>query len=68
MIKCPHCKKSYYKELYGTVTCMYFPPIYKDGVNINPDKNIHTVECECLECGKRFTYSYRTGEEPKVDE
>lgn len=53
-IKCPHCGKSYYKELYGTSTCMYFPPIWKDGVNVNPDGNIHSTYCHCLECDKDF--------------
>ena len=43
MIKCPNCGKSYYKVKYSTVTAVYYPPIYKDGVNINPDKNSETV-------------------------
>ena len=29
------------------VTAMYFEPIYKDGVNINPDRNISTTEVTC---------------------
>jgi len=53
-IRCPYCNKSYYKEGLSTATAMYFQPIYKDGININPDKNIHTVECKCLNCGKGF--------------
>lgn len=57
-IKCPHCEKSYYKELYSTCTTVYCPPIYKDGVNINPDKNTTTTNCVCLNCGKEFTYSH----------
>ena len=54
--KCPHCGESYYMELSSYSTAMYFPPIYKDGVNINPDRNISTTECKCLNCGKLFSY------------
>ncbi len=54
MIKCPYCGKSHYREGMTTFTAMYFPPIWKDGVNVNPDGNIHTTECECLECGRWF--------------
>ena len=54
MIKCPNCGKSYYIEHYSTCTAIYYPPVWKDGVNVNPDKNIHTTVCECLECKKTF--------------
>ena len=57
-VRCPHCGESYYKELYSTRTSVYYPPIYKDGVNINPDKNTTTTNCVCLNCGKEFTYSH----------
>lgn len=53
---CPHCNASYYMEKYSTRTAMYFPPIYKDGVNINPDRNISTVYCTCMNCGKDFDF------------
>lgn len=53
---CPHCGESYYMENYSECTAMYFPPIYKDGVNINPDKNITTTHCTCMNCGKKFSY------------
>jgi len=53
---CPHCGESYYMEKYRTRTAVYYPPIYKDGVNINPDKNVTTVACECMNCGKEFSY------------
>lgn len=54
--KCPHCGESYYQELYTTTTAVYYPPVYKDGVNINPDRNQSTTTCICLNCGKEFTY------------
>ena len=53
--KCPHCGESYYTELYSESTAIYYPPIYKDGVNINPDMNKTTTHCECLNCHKEFT-------------
>lgn len=54
---CPHCGESYYRELQSISTAKYYPPIYKDGVNINPDRNTTTTECECLNCGKHFSYT-----------
>lgn len=55
-IKCPKCGESYYQELYSSSTCVYYPPIYKDGVNINPDKNTTTTHCRCIKCGENFSY------------
>lgn len=49
-------------ERYKTQTAMYFPPIYKDGVNINPDRNITTCVCQCLTCGAIFSYQACMGE------
>lgn len=59
---CPYCGKSYYMEQYSTMTAMYFPPIYKDGVNINPDRNITTNVCRCLNCNSIFSYRTCGGE------
>lgn len=52
---CPHCGASYYIELYSTSTAVHYPPVYKDGVNINPNQNQTTTLCECMACGKRFS-------------
>ena len=52
---CPHCGASYYTEIYSTSTAVYYPPIYKNGVNINPNQNQTTTLCECMACGKRFS-------------
>ena len=57
--KCPHCGKSYYTENYTTTTCMYFPPIYRNGVNINSDRNKSTTHCTCMSCGKKNLISKR---------
>ena len=54
-IKCPHCGASYYMENGGISTCVYYPPIWKDGVNINPDRNTSTIYYKCLNCGEEFT-------------
>jgi hypothetical protein len=60
-ILCPKCNKSYYRRGITSITAMYFEPIFKDGVNINPDKNIVSTEIHCLSCGHDFkhqSYSY----------
>ena len=56
-VKCPHCNESYYMENYSVSTAMYYPPIYKDGVNINPDRNKTTTHCTCMNCGKEFSFT-----------
>lgn len=61
-IKCPNCGKSYYQISGEIRTCCYYPPIIKDGININPDRNISTVTCRCLECNKYFKYKEQCGE------
>lgn len=53
-IKCPHCGASYYAEIYHSSTAVYYQPIWKDGVNINPDRNKLTTHCKCLNCGEEF--------------
>lgn len=54
MIKCPYCGESYFMEKYSTSTAVYYPPIWKDGVNVNPDRNSVTTYCRCMACGKDF--------------
>lgn len=56
MLNAPHCGESYYMENYTTTTALYYPPIYKNGVNINPDKNKSTTHCTCMNCGKDFNF------------
>ena len=50
-IRCPKCGKSYFTVGPTVSTCVYYPPIIKDGVNINPDHNIHRTSYTCCECG-----------------
>lgn len=57
--QCPHCEKPT-KRTGGTTssTCMYFPPTYdENGVNINPDRNMSTIQMYCLECTNSFSIS-----------
>ena len=53
-IKCPYCGKCYYSEDYNMSTAMYTPVIIKDGKVVSEDRNIHTTQCTCLECGEKF--------------
>ena len=52
--KCPHCGESFFTEMYSMSTAVNYPPIWKDGVNINPDRNQSTTHCRCLKCNKEF--------------
>ena len=54
--RCPYCDESYYQELYSTTTCLYSPRIYKDGELISKDPNTTRAVCQCLVCGKEFSY------------
>ena len=54
MIKCPYCGESYYMEKYSMSTAVCYPPIWKDGVNVNPNRNTTTIYCRCMACGKDF--------------
>lgn len=44
-------------ENYSDTTTVYYPPIYKDSVNINPDRNTTTVHCTYMNCGKNFNFT-----------
>ena len=60
-IKCPNCGASHYEHKYSTCTAMYYPPIYKDGVNTNPDGNVTTNYCRCIKCNHNFYYTEQYG-------
>ena len=62
-MNCPKCEKSYYMQGMSTVTAAHYAPIYKDGVNINPDRNIHTTRYTCLECGCEWEVASSLGED-----
>lgn len=57
LIRCPHCKESYYMYLYSDTTLAYCPPIYKNGVLINNEcRNKSKDYYECMHCGTSFAY------------
>lgn len=56
LIKCPICGESYYRIKYSIKTAAYYPPIYQNGININPDQNLSTTYCQCEVCGNSFDY------------
>lgn len=60
-IVCPNCGESYYAEKYSTRTAVYYPAIWKDGVNQNPDGNVTTTYCECINCHYAFYYKVQYG-------
>ena len=62
MIRCPYCGESYYTMGYSMTTAMYYPPIYKNGVNVNPDGNYTTTNYHCMNCQHDFTVQTRYGE------
>ena len=52
---CPYCGDDFYRYDYSESTMVYYPPIYKNGINVNPDQNKKTSYYTCFNCGKRFT-------------
>jgi DNA-directed RNA polymerase subunit RPC12/RpoP len=54
-IKCPNCGSTHFMIGQSSMTCVYYPPIIKDGININPDRNKTTTSYTCCECGKDWT-------------
>jgi len=61
MIKCPNCGASHYMEGPSQRTLLYCPPVWKNGVNQNPDTNITTIEAHCLECNFDFEIKEQSG-------
>lgn len=64
---CPYCKKPTKRKAgIGTVTAMYFEPIYdEEGRNINPDRNWHTTPWYCMKCSGSYIYR-SNGEEETI--
>ena len=55
--RCPECKKNHFRDSVATTTLLFYQKIFKDGVNINPDKNAISFVRDCLECGTSFAIS-----------
>ena len=60
-VHCPFCGHSYFMTHYSTTTAVYYPPIYKDGVNQNPDGNVTTTYCTCMNCHHKFHVEIQYG-------
>ena len=60
----PECPRDNCKYLQGggQSTYAYYFPIYdKNGVNINPDRNITTSTLKCLTCNKMWKSTSQLG-------
>ena len=53
-IKCPKCGAKHFEVGPSVSTCVYYPTIIKDGVNINPDRNKCVTTYTCCECGHKW--------------
>ena len=53
-IKCPKCGAKYFEVGPSCCTAVYYSPIIKDGVNINPDRNKSVTTYTCCECGHKW--------------
>ena len=59
---CPQCGSDYHSGCdIGMKTLMYFKPIYKNGVNINPDMNTSTFNIKCHSCKTSFVACVQNG-------
>lgn len=55
-IKCPHCHKAYYEELYSFSPVLEWAPKYKDGELLNKNSALKSTFYYCCNCGKLFSY------------
>ena len=62
---CPACGESYYYENYTSTTCLYWAPLYKNGILMNHNPNKTTHYCTCAACGKEF--AFETDEEDEFN-
>ena len=54
-IVCPHCGAKHFTIGLSFCTAVYYPPVYKDGVNMNLGQNTVTTNYQCLNCNKFWT-------------
>ena len=61
-LKCPKCDSTGpLTEHYSTRTAVYYPPVWENGVNLNPDGNVTTTLYTCGKCGFNFSAQYQYG-------
>lgn len=47
----------------GVSTAAYYPPVYdRNGVNMNPDRNLVEQDVRCVTCGKQWTRRSKVGD------
>lgn len=63
VLKCPKCNSTGpLSQGASMTTTVYYPPVWENGVNINPDGNITRTEFICEKCGCKFSARFKHGE------
>ena len=65
--KCPVCNDDTLTRGTSLATSVYYPPIYKDGENINPDMNVSTTNFTCVKNGHEFVVKSQHGKDSWID-
>lgn len=65
--KCPVCNDDTLIRGTSLATLVYYPPIYKDGENINPDMNVSTTNFTCVNNGHEFIVKSQHGKDSWID-
>ena len=62
VLKCPKCNSTGpLSQGVSMTTAVYYPPVWENGVNINPDGNITRTEFICEKCGCKFSARFKHG-------
>ena len=62
VLKCPKCNSTGpLIQGVSMTTNVYYPPVWENGVNINPDGNTTTTEFICEKCGCKFSARFKHG-------
>ena len=62
VLKCPKCNSTGpLSQGVSMTTNVYYPPVWENGVNINPDGNITRTEFICEKCGCKFSARFKHG-------
>ena len=63
VLKCPKCNSTGpLSQGASMTTTVYYPPVWENGVNINPDGNTTTTEFICEKCGCKFSAKFKHAE------
>ena len=63
ILKCPNCNSlGPLSQGASMTTTVYYPPVWENGVYINPDSNTTTTEFTCEKCGCKFSAKFQHGE------